>query len=135
MLPNGSDMLSVAKTCRLTALSVDSKVSVMADVARRRTALGENRSAALPLMWTALIERGWTDAHLAKEMNEDTAIVSRLLYGDRKANRKQGAKLLSLLGIPLNAWDEPTKVIRRKHADVRPAEPDAIVDAETKRAS
>jgi len=48
-------------------------------------------------------------------MGEETSIVSRLLYGDRKANRQQGAKLLEMFGVPLTAWDEATKITRRKH--------------------
>ncbi len=62
-----------------------------------------------------MTERGWTDARLAKEMNEETSIVSRLLYGDRKANRQQAVKLYGLLGIPFEAWDQSTKLTRRKH--------------------
>lgn len=87
----------------------------MSDLTRRRTLLGENRSAALPLVWNAMAERGWSDARLAKEMGERTSIVARLLYGDRPANRQQAVKLYSLLGIPFEAWDERTKVTRRKH--------------------
>lgn len=83
---------------------------------RRRTILGPERSAALPQIWSALYERGWSDAHLAREMGGDTASVSRLLYGDRKANRQQAARLLALLGTPLELWDEPCEVRRRKHA-------------------
>ncbi len=98
----------------------------MADLTRRRTLLGENRSAALPLVWAAMAEKGWSDARLAKEMGEETSIVSRLLYGDRKANRQQGAKLLALFAVPLDAWDQPTKLTRRRHRPM-PTAPDSGV--------
>ena len=65
------------------------------------------------MIWKALAERGWSDARLGAEMREDSAAVSRLLYGDRKANRQQAAVLLRLIGIPLEAWDEPSPVKRR----------------------
>ncbi len=67
------------------------------------------------MMWTALARLGWSDARLGTEMLADSAAVSRLLYGDRKANRRQATQLLSILGIPLDAWDHPTTVRRRKH--------------------
>lgn len=82
---------------------------------RRRTILGVQTSAALPLIWSALSRLGWSDARLATEMGEHTASVARLLYGDRKANRQQAAKLLAMLEIPLDAWDQPCGVKRRKH--------------------
>jgi len=63
--------------------------------------------------------RGWTDAHLAVEMGESRAIVSRLLYGDRAANRQQATKLYDILSIPLHSWDAPCPVKRRRHG-VRP---------------
>lgn len=77
-------------------------------------------SAAVPLIWTALRRLGWTDARLGAEMHEDSAAVSRLLYGDRKANRQQAVKLLALLEIPLEAWDLPTMARRRKHEPAPP---------------
>ncbi len=62
-----------------------------------------------------MVERGWSDARFAKEIEEETSIASRLLYGDRKANRQQAVKLHALLSIPFEAWDQPTKLRRRKH--------------------
>lgn len=62
-----------------------------------------------------MASRGWSDARLAREMDEDSAAVARLLYGDRKANRKQAAALLRLLGTDLGLWDEPCPVRRRRH--------------------
>ncbi len=79
-------------------------------------------SAALPLIWAALEERGWSDARLGAEMREDSAAVSRILYGDRKANRQQATKLLALLGIPLDSWDQPCPVKRRRHRAAKPKE-------------
>jgi hypothetical protein len=105
----------------LTALSFDSKLSPMGEFSRRRTALGTQRSAAVPLIWAALAERGWSDARLGAEMREDSAAVSRLLYGDRKANRQQATKLLDILGIPLASWDASCPVKRRKHEPRPPA--------------
>lgn len=90
-------------------------LQTMGDLTRRRTTLGINRSAALPLLWEACAAKGWSDARLAREMGEETSIVARLIYGDRRATLKQGAKLLELLGIPLSAWEEPTRATRRKH--------------------
>jgi transcriptional regulator with XRE-family HTH domain len=107
----------------------------MSDLARRRTLLGGNRSAALPLVWNAMTERGWSDARLAKEMGERTSIVARLLYGDRPANRQQAVKLHALLGIPFEAWDQSTKVTRRKHRPIAPAESGTDVSAPAARAS
>jgi hypothetical protein len=101
----------------------------MSDLARRRTRLGTQRSAALPLIWDALERQGWSDARLSAEMGEDTAAVSRLLYGDRKANRKQSVKLHELLGIPFSAWDEPTALKRRRHQSPRPAKSSSDVSA------
>lgn len=80
--------------------------------------LGDQRSAAVPMMWDALTRLGWSDARLGSEMRTDSAAISRLLYGDRKANRRQATKLLALLGIPLEAWDRPTALRRRKHRPV-----------------
>lgn len=68
------------------------------------------------MIWAALRERGWTDAKLGAEMREDSAAISRLLYGDRPANRKQAAWFYTHLGIPLEAWDRSCTVKRRKHA-------------------
>lgn len=90
----------------------------MTDGSRRRTVLGEQRSAAVPMMWAALARLGWSDARLGAEMRADSAAISRLLYGDRKANRRQASQLLALLGVPLDAWDLPTGVRRRKHRTV-----------------
>lgn len=78
------------------------------------------RSAALPLIWDALTRLGWSDARLGAEMHEDSAAVSRLLYGDRKANRQQATKLLTLLGTPLESWDQPCPAKRRKHRSPSP---------------
>lgn len=90
-------------------------VKAMADIARRRTVLGPQRSAALPLLWEALARLGWSDARLSSEMGTDTAQVSRLVYGDRPANRRQAKWLFEVLSIPLGAWDEPCPVRRRDH--------------------
>lgn len=111
-------MRAHGKTCRLTALSFDSNVTLMMGNTRRRTALGLQKSAALPLMWGALARLGWSDARLGAEMHEHSAAVSRLLYGDRKANRQQATKLLFLLGTPLESWDQPCPVRRRVHSSV-----------------
>jgi len=92
----------------------------MADITRRRTVLGSQRSAAVPLIWEALAARGWSDARLGAEMREDSGAISRLLYGDRKANRHQLTWLFENFGIPLGAWDEPCPVRRRKHVPPRP---------------
>lgn len=78
--------------------------------------LGRQRSAAVVLIWKAIERQGWSDARLAAEMRTDSAAVSRLLYGDRKANRTQAKWFLEVLGISLAAWDEPCSVRRRKHA-------------------
>ena len=104
------------KRCRLTALASDSTLRVMGPaILRRRTLLGPQRSAALPFIWAALDRLDWSDAKLGAEMREDSAAVSRILYGDRKANRQQAAKLLTLLEIPLESWDAPCPVKRRRH--------------------
>jgi hypothetical protein len=87
----------------------------MRDITRRRTLLGPQRSAAVPLIWQALERLRWSDARLGAEMKADSAAVSRLLYGDRKANRRQAVQLHSMLGIPLDAWDQTTSVRRRRH--------------------
>jgi ribosome-binding protein aMBF1 (putative translation factor) len=87
----------------------------MSERTRRRTSLGLRASAAVPLIWSALEDRGWSDARLGAEMREDSAAVSRLLYGDRPANRQQAVKLYTMLGIPLESWDQPCPVRRRKH--------------------
>lgn len=70
-------------------------------------------------MWAALARLGWSDARLGAEMRTDSAAVARLLYGDRKANRRQAMTILALLGVPLEAWDFATSVRRRSHR--RPA--------------
>ena len=88
----------------------------MSDPSRRRTSLGSRMSAAVPMIWSALRARGWTDARLGAEMKEDSAAVSRLLYGDRPANRRQAAWLFTVLGIPLDSWERPCTIKRRKHA-------------------
>lgn len=85
-------------------------------------------SAAVPLIWEALRKRGWTDAKLGAEMREDSAAISRLLYGDRPANRRQAAWLFTQLGIPLEAWEESCSLKRRKHLPV-------VIDSPHARAS
>ena len=122
MLSNGSELLALDKTCRLTALSVDSMVDCMTDPKRRRSELGGARSAALPFIWAEMWRRGWSDAQLAAAMNESRAVVSRLLYGDRPANRHQATRLLELFGVPLSSWDEPCPVRVRKHRRVSAAQ-------------
>jgi ribosome-binding protein aMBF1 (putative translation factor) len=74
------------------------------------------------MVWAEQEKRGWSDAKLAAEMREDSAVISRLVYGDRRANRQQAAWFLSRFEIPLEAWDEPCPVRRRKHKHVRHAE-------------
>lgn len=81
-------------------------------------------------MWDALSRLGWSDARLAAEMKADSAAVSRLLYGDRPANRRQAVQLLALLGIPLEAWDRPTSVKRRKHKPPAPPESNSSLEEE-----
>lgn len=61
-------------------------------------------------------ERGWTDARLAHELDEDSGKIAKLLYGERKPGRQLAAKLLATLGTPLDAWDRPCAVRRRPHA-------------------
>ncbi len=102
---------------------------------RRRTTLGLQASAAVPLIWAALESREWSDARLGAEMREDSAAVSRLLYGDRKANRQQAAKLLGLLGIPLESWDAPCPVKRRRHRAPRPKKPGPRLERVTRHVS
>lgn len=69
------------------------------------------------MIWDALSRKRWSDARLGAEMKEDSAAISRLLYGDRKANRQQAMKLHELLGTPFEAWDQPCPVRRRRHDD------------------
>lgn len=82
---------------------------------RRRRHLGAQKSAAIVQIWEELERRGWTDAQLAQAIEEDTATVARLVYGDRKANRTQATSLLEVLGTPLKAWDEPCGAKQRRH--------------------
>jgi ribosome-binding protein aMBF1 (putative translation factor) len=81
-------------------------------------------------MWEAMARLGWSDAQLGAEMKTDSAAVSRLLYGDRKANRRQASQLLTLLGVPLEAWDQATPVRRRKHHAPRPPKSGPLPTAE-----
>ncbi len=90
----------------------------MIDVTRRRTKLGKNTSAAIVLIWAEMARRGWSDARLGAEMREDSGAVSRLLYGDRKANREQARWFLENLGTPLASWDERCPARRRRHVPI-----------------
>ncbi len=121
MLSNGSGALTPDKTWRLTALSRDSTLSPMADVSRRRTKLGEKASAALPLLWAEMERRGWTDADLARELNEYTGKIAKLVYGDRKPGRVLSGKLLTRLGIPFDSWEQRCPVRRRPHDGAPPS--------------
>lgn len=87
----------------------------MIDIARRRTKLGRNPSAAIVQIWAEMARRGWSDARLCAEMREDSGAVSRLLYGDRKANREQATWFFENFGTPLAAWDEGCPARRRRH--------------------
>lgn len=85
------------------------------DEKRRRKDLGPAASGALPLLWAEVERRGWSDADLATELDEDSGKIAKLLYGDRRPGRQLSAKLFARLGVPLTAWDEPCGVKRRVH--------------------
>jgi hypothetical protein len=67
-------------------------------------------------MWAAIAERGWNDARLAAETGIDVPSMTRLLYGDRTANRKQAVRLYEVIGVPFSAWDETCSARTRKHS-------------------
>jgi hypothetical protein len=74
---------------------------------RLRQHLGCESSAALPMAWAEMRRRSWKPADLARELKEDGAKIARLLYGDRKPGRRFSVKLRDVLGIPIEAWDQP----------------------------
>ncbi len=73
---------------------------------RRRTRIGDSPSAALPVLWSLLAERGWSHARLASELLTDGGKVARLLYGDRKPGRALSARLRDI-GVATELWDAP----------------------------
>lgn len=82
---------------------------------RRRRDLGPASSAALPILWAALNERGWTDSRLASELEVANGTAARLLYGDRAPGRALALRLFRRLHVPLESWDEPCPVEAREH--------------------
>lgn len=85
------------------------------DESRRRKDLGPAASAALPLLWAEMARRGWSDADLCSELDEESGKMAKLLYGDRRPGRQLSSKLFARLAVPLTAWDEPCPVKRRAH--------------------
>lgn len=88
----------------------------MADL-RRRTKLGSKASAALVHLWSAMDSKGWSDADLARELDDHTGKIAKLLYGERRPNRTLSIKIMALVGTPIEAWDDPCPVKRRHHIE------------------
>lgn len=73
---------------------------------RRRQHLGAAPSAAVPVLWSILAERGWSHAQLAAAIQTDGGKVARLLYGDRKPGRDLSMRLLAI-GVAVELWSQP----------------------------
>lgn len=107
ILTKGSAPATRVTSCRLPILSFGSTLGVMVAIERRRQEVGEAASAALPVLWQELHQRGWSHARLASELGEDAGKISKLLYGDRRPGRRLASKLMERLSISLSLWDEP----------------------------
>lgn len=71
-----------------------------------RARLGDERSAALPLLWEARRRFG-SQASLARAVGTDDGLIAKLLYADRKPGRTLGVRLRDVAAVPIEAWDEP----------------------------
>jgi ribosome-binding protein aMBF1 (putative translation factor) len=52
----------------------------------------------------AMKKVGWSQAELARQLEVDTSLVSRLLSGQRKPTRQQAFRLEQLLKVPMSSW-------------------------------
>lgn len=59
------------------------------------------------MLGAALTERGWSQYELAARIEQAQPTVSHWMTGRRKPDRTSAGRLLTLLGIPSESWDEP----------------------------
>ena len=67
--------------------------------------MAPNRGAQL--LAEALSQRGWSQYELAARIEQAQPTVSHWSTGRRKPDRASAGRLLALLGIPSESWDEP----------------------------
>ena len=70
-----------------------------------RTDLGPLFSEGARLVWVA-VEREGGVAPVRKRLGFDVGEMSRLMYGDRRANLQQANRCLEVLDVPTTAWEQ-----------------------------
>lgn len=73
---------------------------------RTKPARGRKFNRGAQLLAAALEQRGWSQTRLKNELGT-TQAVSNWLYGDRRPSLEWAVKLRDLLGIPVEAWNQP----------------------------
>jgi transcriptional regulator with XRE-family HTH domain len=71
-----------------------------------RTRLGSKFSEGARLLWQTMEARGWTQVELAAELEVDSGLVSRWLYGERVPGREMALRIEEKLGIDPKFWGQ-----------------------------
>lgn len=72
-----------------------------------RTKRGPSWSEGCRLAWLALVERGWSQAELARHTGFAPSMLLQYLYGDKRPGLGAAMALERELGIAPESWLQP----------------------------